>query len=337
MKPEEIEKLLQTDTEISPREKQLRAEQQQVQREQLEKALEQASSKAAELERKLTVKSIAPEPYSQEQKITTAAGEPETSQKEKKIEKEAPTLMKVTPLEPEKQMDVYERMKQQLDQIQKQVQTIQSAPDLEKGDEAKGDKVTEGKEKEADTAKKEHSFEKLSRDEISNRAKTILEGYKSFAAYSEDKFNQYMRAGETYLKEGRYYLAASAYTIASVHKPGDPLPLAGKSHALFAAGEYMSSALYLTRAIEIFPQYAQFRVDIVAMLGDKDKVENRIADIQDCLKITDAPELRFLLAYVYYQMGRFNEAKKSIDAAYKEMSDAPAVAALKEAIDASVR
>jgi len=39
--------------------------------------------------------------------------------------------------------------------------------------------------------------------------------------------------------------------------------------------------------------------------------------------------------YVYYQMNRPDEAKKSIDAAYAQMPDAPAVRTLKDAIYAT--
>ena len=185
-------------------------------------------------------------------------------------------------------------------------------------------------EKGAQTTEK--PLENLSQEEIANRAKSILGEYKSFATFSQDRFNRYMVAGERYLKEGKYYLAADAYTMASIYKPNDPLAYAGKSHALFAAGEYMSSALYLSRALTIFPEYARFKVDIVAMVGDKDKLETRIADVQEWLKKNDVPELDFLLAYVYFQMGRLDEAKKSIDAAYEKMPDAPAVQTLKDAI-----
>jgi tetratricopeptide (TPR) repeat protein len=144
-----------------------------------------------------------------------------------------------------------------------------------------------------------------------------------------------MRAAEEYLKRGRYYRAADAYTLAAIYKPNDPLVYAGKSHALFAAGEYMSSALFLSRALEIFPEYARFKIDLVAMVGDKDKLESRITNAEKWLNESDATELRFLLAYVYYQMGRQPEAKKMIDAAFEKMPESAAVAALKEAIDAN--
>lgn len=178
----------------------------------------------------------------------------------------------------------------------------------------------------------------LSKDEISAKARAILGEHKSFASFSDDKFNQHMRAGEEYLKQGKYYLAAGAYTLAHVYKPRDPLAYAGKSHALFAAGEYMSSALFLSRALEIFPEYARFKIDLVAMVGSRDKLESRIADVEQWsvdAAPDDAAELQFLLGYVYYQMGRQERAKEAIDAAYEKMADSPAVAALKKAIDES--
>jgi tetratricopeptide (TPR) repeat protein len=169
--------------------------------------------------------------------------------------------------------------------------------------------------------------------DVAAKAREILGEHKTFASFAEDKFNRYMRAAEEYLKLGRYYRAADAYTLAAIYKPNDPLAYAGKSHALFAAGEYMSSALFLSRALEIFPEYAQFKIGLVAMVGDKDKLESRIANVEKWLNESDAAELKFLLAYVYYQMGRHPEAKKMIDAAFEEMPQSTAVAALKKAID----
>jgi len=160
----------------------------------------------------------------------------------------------------------------------------------------------------------------------------ISGSHKTFASLSHDRFNEHMRAAEVYLKEGKYYRAADAYTMASVYKRGDPLAYAGKSHALFAAGEYMSSALFLSRALKVFPEYAQLKIDIVTMVGSRDTLESRIVDIEEVLGRVDMPELQFLLGYVYYQMDRLDKAKELIDAAYEEMSDSSAVIELRKAI-----
>jgi tetratricopeptide (TPR) repeat protein len=240
-----------------------------------------------------------------------------------------------------KQLDVYDQMKQQLDSLQKKLEMAMTEQQTEK---AVASAAGESGEKPA----KEQTQKGLglsSRSQAKKLAETglsvagtkgILGPYETFASFSEDRFNQNMRAGELYLKQGRYYRAADAYTLASLYKPGDPLAYAGKSHALFASGEYMSSALFLSRALQIFPEYARFKIDIVAMMGGRDKLESRVVDVEEWLgRSGGAPELQFLLAYVYYQMDRLQPAKEAIDAAFKMMPQAPAVLALKKAIEDS--
>jgi hypothetical protein len=86
-------------------------------------------------------------------------------------------------------------------------------------------------------------------------AEAIVGVHKTFASQANDKFNYYMKSAEEFLKQGQYYRAADSYTLASIYKPQDPLAHAGRAHALFASGEYMSSAYYLATAITIFPEY----------------------------------------------------------------------------------
>jgi tetratricopeptide (TPR) repeat protein len=161
----------------------------------------------------------------------------------------------------------------------------------------------------------------------------FAKAYKSFAVLSNDRFNQHMRAAEDFMKQGRFYRAADAYTLASIYKPNDPLGYAGKSVALFASGEYLSSSLFLARALEIFPEYAKVKIDLVGMIGDKDTVENRILEARDWMDKSDSGEMEFLLSYIYYQMDRLEFARQSIEAAAKKIPDSPAVMAMKKAID----
>ncbi len=157
--------------------------------------------------------------------------------------------------------------------------------------------------------------------------------YKSFASFSDDKFNHHMRMAEGYMKQARFYRAADAYTLASIYKPDDPLGYAGKSVALFGSGEYLSSALFLARALEIFPEYAKVRVDLAVMIGDKDTVENRILEAREWMDKGDSGELEFLLSYIYYQMDRLEFARQAIEAAAKKMPNSPAVATMKKTIE----
>ncbi len=267
-------------------------------------------------------------------------------------------------------LDVYERMKQDIESVRKTLESISRGggveldeEDVEGKEESEEEKTSSEKLRrqrktrlreeeidawEAELEKQITSImprEELTGIALSVRAQSIMGEHKTFASYSKDMFNQHMRAAEQYLKEGKYYRAADTYTLASMYKRDDPLAYAGKSHALFAAGGYMSSALFLSRTLEIFPEYARFKVDLVAMVGDRDKVESRIADIEEWIERSDSAELQFLLGYVYYQIGRVGEAKKAIDAAYEKLppsasqSEAKrwgrAVAALKKAIDSA--
>jgi len=229
--------------------------------------------------------------------------------------------------------DIYEQMKADIEKLQQSIQAAQRQRDEKKAAEDEDKDKKAGAEKEAPKPELSQA-ERLTKAGLSAaRARAILGEHKTFVSYSDDKFNRFLKAAEGYLKSGRYYRAADAYTLASIYKPDDPLAYAGKSHALFAAGEYMSSSLFLERALVIFPEYAWFKIDIEQMVGDRDTLENRIADIRQCLELSGAGELEFLLAYVYYQMGRADAAREAIDAAYEKMPEAQAVVTLKEAID----
>jgi tetratricopeptide (TPR) repeat protein len=232
------------------------------------------------------------------------------------------------------QLDVYDLMKQQFDLLQKKIDLQMAAEQAQKAaTSAEGEDVNKpAKGQTQQTSQAEKLAETYS---TVARTKSILGPFETFASYAEDKFNRNMRAAETYLKQGKYYRAADAYTLASLYKPNDPLAYAGKSHALFASGEYMSSALFLSKALQIFPEYADFKIDLVAMVGSRDQLETRVADAEEWLKRSGAPELQFLLAYVYYQMDRLAPAKKAIEAASKMMPDDTAVLALKKAIESS--
>jgi tetratricopeptide (TPR) repeat protein len=263
-------------------------------------------------------------------------------------------------------LDVYERMKKEIESVQAKY----SIPDVlgtKQGSNIEGENLGEDESQE-EIKKEKTALEKLRLKNLSSlteeeikalevelekeitsikphedlsgvalsvRAKSIRGEHKTFASYSKDQFNEHMRAAEQYLKEGKYYKAADTYALASLYKSDDPLAYAGKSHALFAAGGYMSSALFLSRTLEIFPEYTRFKIDLVGMVGDRDKVESRIADIQEWLQTSDSGELQFLLGYVYYQLGRTVEAKKAIGAAYEKLPDVPAVKTLKKAIDSA--
>lgn len=184
---------------------------------------------------------------------------------------------------------------------------------------------------------------RLSAGELASEARRILGPHADYASFAKAKFNQYMTAGNEYLKQGKYYRAADAYTLALLYKSGDSAAYAGKSLALFAAGEYMSSALFVARAIqalgpEVGSHESQFTTSVFGPLSaDVLGGKGRIADAEECLQICREQEhrvrLQFLLGYVYLRTGRLGEAKKAIDEAHQTVPDLPGVRALKQVLD----
>ena len=68
-------------------------------------------------------------------------------------------------------------------------------------------------------------------------------------------------------------------------------------------------------------------------MGDAEDLNNKIAELNKWLQKSNAPGLGFLLGYVYYREGRFNEAKKVMDVVSREMPQSRAAVALKMAVD----
>ncbi len=211
--------------------------------------------------------------------------------------------------------DIYEQM----------LEDIKKAPQLQKVPQP----AEQNQPQEEDPAEFKSELAKIEKE----TADAFVGVHKSFAAQAKDKFNYYMRTAEEFLKQGKYYSAVDAYTLASVYKPGDPLAYAGRAHALFTSGEYMSSAYFLARAINIFPEYVNFKIDLNAMIPDTSQFEGRITDVKQWAEKTKSAELNFLLAYVYYQLDKTDLALAAINSAAEKMPDNIAIKVLKQAIE----
>jgi tetratricopeptide (TPR) repeat protein len=173
---------------------------------------------------------------------------------------------------------------------------------------------------------------RLSQTDISAGANHISR-YPDYESYSQSKYNQLYRAAEGHLNLGRFYQAADTFSLAAIYKPEDPFCYAGRGHALFAAGEYVSGALHLIRAIELDPEYLKNQIDLAELMGGPEKLESRIADLSKWLQKSDAPGLGFLLGYVYYHTGRLSEANQVMQVVMQEMPHSKAAMALKTTID----
>ena len=157
--------------------------------------------------------------------------------------------------------------------------------------------------------------------------------HKTFESFSKDKFTTHMASADDYMQQGRYYRAAEAYTLAALYKPRDVRPQLGKGHALFAAGEYLSSAIYIAKALEAAPPGTLTHpADLVRAVGGPSPFEARLTDLARCAQASEAPELKFLLAYVYLRTGDAARAKAALTLTAEHFRAWPAARILRQAI-----
>lgn len=145
-------------------------------------------------------------------------------------------------------------------------------------------------------------------------------------------FDRYLHAGRQLVQQGHYHRAAEAFTLASAYRPNDARAYLGKGHALLAAGEYLDSALFVAKAVEHdLPRVLQ-RIDLIQLAGGADAFVMHVNELTRLAETQDAPQLQFLMAYIYYQMDRPQEAKVAIDAAQKQLPSSMPIDLLRSAI-----
>ncbi|MEN6309741.1 MAG: hypothetical protein ABFD91_18495 [Anaerohalosphaeraceae bacterium] len=160
----------------------------------------------------------------------------------------------------------------------------------------------------------------------------LLKEYKTFANLAQAKAGQYLDAGMQLIKQGKYYKAADSFSMAAIWQPNNGLVYAGQSWALFGAGEYMSSAYYLNRAIILEPRLAEQKMDLTALMAERDVYENRLVEMAEWQKRSQSGELAFLMAYFYWQDGKVEKARDLILIAQTLMPEDAAVKTLADVI-----
>ena len=114
---------------------------------------------------------------------------------------------------------------------------------------------------------------------LSAEGRKVLGEHKTFKSLADEKFSGFMDTAESFIKEKKYYKAADTYALAIIWKPEDARGYLGQSFSLFAAGEYMSSAYYLSRAFELNSKAATKKYDLPEFVGNRDTYENRIVEL----------------------------------------------------------
>jgi hypothetical protein len=273
-----------------------------------------------------------------------------TTEEKEKPSDEIPELEK--PIEPEKPLEPTTQedteSEEQPEDFYEQLRREQERVEEEDADILGADKGDETEDKAKGKSKLELKVgEKYELGEVDHaKAAAIRGSHKTFKDWAEAKFKEYVKAAEEFLKEGKYYKAADAYTLASIYEPENALAYGGKALALFAAGEYMSSSYFLERAITLSPEYAQQKIDLAAMLVDqkidlaamlvdRDMIENHIIEMATWQQQNKSHELAFLMAFIFYQNNNIPAAKVAVTLAFEKMKLNPAFKSLVQAINSA--
>jgi tetratricopeptide (TPR) repeat protein len=141
-----------------------------------------------------------------------------------------------------------------------------------------------------------------------------------------------MAVGERFLKMGHYYKAADAFELAYVWDRHNHLLVLARSHALFAAGEYMSSAYYLGQALQNDPNLIQCRIDWGALLDSRDTFDAQMVELLTWQQRSNSAELAFLMGYVLFMDDKLTRAQISAEYALDYMKDHAGARILAEAV-----
>ncbi len=141
------------------------------------------------------------------------------------------------------------------------------------------------------------------KDQLATADRAIAGPLKTFVGTEESALNKYLADAEAELKAGQFYEAASAYDMARALDLRNPLPLLGRSMALLAAGDYITSVNNLIQAVQLFESLGHFRIELPAFIPDLAVLDRRRADLERRLETFADFRLRFLLGYAEYCSG----------------------------------
>ncbi len=142
------------------------------------------------------------------------------------------------------------------------------------------------------------------------------------AGISPDMFNQYMSAGSKKLKASEFYAAAKTYESAVAIDPENPMGRIGLGLARFGAGEPLSAALQLKRALRLLPPLMETHLDIPAMV-DPNAVAPQLERLDARVGEGKAVQgqLAFLSAFMHHNLGHTEQAKSSARKLQKSAGD----------------
>ncbi|MBN1437380.1 MAG: hypothetical protein JW936_09910 [Sedimentisphaerales bacterium] len=151
---------------------------------------------------------------------------------------------------------------------------------------------------------------------------------------STDYFTQYFNQGIAYMGQGQFYNAVTALENASLFDGPSELADLALAHALFGAGDFMSSAYYLNRVFTYAPELAAVQTNLADLFGQSEIIQTRLESLQTWYERSNEPILLFLKGYILYQQNDIDGARAALDTAAQETAeDTPSITVLLNAIN----
>lgn len=153
------------------------------------------------------------------------------------------------------------------------------------------------------------------------------------SAGAAQRFRWYLERGTALMREGKYYRAANAFETAGVFEPQNPVAGLAQACALFGAGEFMSAAFYLNKALTASGELASSGIKLKDLFPDDSVLQGRLDELTHWQERSGDPRLLFLKGYVLYQTGEREAAREAIKNALQAQPDSAAIRAVLQAID----
>lgn len=150
---------------------------------------------------------------------------------------------------------------------------------------------------------------------VAERLRTPI---RSFAGQRQTQVDRLLAQAEEQMRTGEFYRASETYSGVLTAAPDNALAWLGRANALLAAGEYVQAYVALSQGIEQFPQLLVFDFDLPSLLGNKDIVDIRRAELEKLLSTRPDYRMRFLLGYLEYYSGLREIGLETIQQAAKQ-------------------
>ena len=150
----------------------------------------------------------------------------------------------------------------------------------------------------------------------------------SVAVPQTDRYNQYMKDGETALVGKRFFDAEERFALALNARPGDLAAMVARLHSQIGAGMRVSAALNLRRIVTAHPETLGNTYDL-SILGGADRLNTVSVGLRNAIaEKSSVADSALLLAYIGRQRGDAGKADltlgiTTLDAAQKAMAPSP--------------